>query len=65
VQSLHDKGALRRGLGVDRGADVLWTLNHPDVWHLLVGERGWTPEEFERWFAAAVREQLLAPEARG
>jgi AcrR family transcriptional regulator len=65
VQSLHDKGALRRGLGVDRGADVLWTLNHPDVWHLLVGERGWTPEQFERWLAAAVREQLLAPDARG
>ena len=23
----------------------------PDVWQLLVGERGWTPEQFERWFA--------------
>jgi hypothetical protein len=38
---------------------VLWTLNHPDVWLLLVGERGWTPEEFERWFADAACDQLL------
>jgi hypothetical protein len=25
----------------------LWTLNHPDLWLLLVGERGWTPEQYE------------------
>src|SRR3954454_10103671 len=62
VQSLHDKGALRRGLGVDRGADIMWTLNHPDVWHLLVGARGWSPEEYERWFADTLCAQLLRSE---
>ena len=30
-----------------RAADILWTLNHPNVWQLLVGERGWTPERYE------------------
>ena len=40
--------------------DVLWTLNHPDVWLLLAG-RGWTPEEFEGWFADATRSELLGP----
>src|SRR5215213_6662 len=58
VASLAAKGALRPGLDVERGADVLWTLNHPDVW-LLLAARGWTPEEFERWFADATRSQLL------
>jgi hypothetical protein len=43
----------------DRAADILWTLNHPDVWHLLVDERGWTGEQWERWFADAARAQLL------
>ena len=38
------------GLTVERASDILWTLNHPDVWQLLVGERGWTPEQWERWF---------------
>ena len=41
--------------------DILWTLNHPDVWQLLVLERGWTPEQFEAWFADAACAQLLAP----
>jgi hypothetical protein len=45
--------------GVARAADVLWTLNHPDLWLLLVGERGWTPAQWERWFTDVVRTQLL------
>jgi AcrR family transcriptional regulator len=59
VEALHARRALRRGLSVARAADVLWTLNHPDLWLLLVGERGWTPREWERWFAETVRSQLL------
>jgi AcrR family transcriptional regulator len=59
VQALADKGALRPGLDVTRAADILWTLNHPDLWHLLVGARGWSPDEYEAWFADAVVDQLL------
>jgi AcrR family transcriptional regulator len=59
VKALHARKALRPGLGVARAADVLWTLNHPDLWLLLVGERGWSPAEWERWFADIVRSQLL------
>src|SRR5919204_595373 len=51
VESLHAKRALRPDLDVARATDVLWTLNHPDVWLLLIGERGWAPEDWERWFA--------------
>ena len=60
VESLQAKNALRSGLDVTRGTDILWTLNHPDVWLLLVGERGWTPEEWEQWFGDTICEQLLA-----
>jgi AcrR family transcriptional regulator len=59
VQSLDEKGALQPGLDIARGSDILWTLNHPDVWHLLVGERGWTAEQWEAWFDATSRAQLL------
>ncbi len=59
VRLLHARKALRRGLDVTRATDILWTLNHPDVWQLLVGERGWTPERYERWFAEAACAQLL------
>ncbi len=59
VESLHAKRALRPGLDVARATDILWTLNHPDVWLLLVDERGWTPEQWERWFADTACAQLL------
>jgi AcrR family transcriptional regulator len=59
VDSLRAKEALVPGLDAARGADILWTLNHPDLWHLLVGERGWTPDEWEQWFGDAACAQLL------
>jgi AcrR family transcriptional regulator len=59
VEALQKKKALRPGLGVTRATDVLWTLNHPDLWLLLVGERGWTPEQWERWFVDTSCAQLL------
>ena len=60
VASIAEKGALRPGLDVERAADVLWTINHGDLWQHLVVRRGWTPEEFERWLAETFRAQLLA-----
>ena len=47
----------RKGGPLD--ADLLWTLNHPDVWLLLVGQRHWTPGEYERWLADTSCAQLL------
>src|SRR4029079_6121815 len=40
VESVAAKGALRDGLDVERATDILWTLNHPAQWQLLVSERG-------------------------
>ncbi len=45
--------------GSDAAADVLWTLNHPDVWQLLVVQRGWTPERYERWLAETTTALLV------
>ncbi|MDP8967797.1 MAG: TetR/AcrR family transcriptional regulator [Actinomycetota bacterium] len=64
VESLNDKNALVPELDVDRATDILWTLNHPNLWQLLVEERGWTPEQFEQWFADTACSQLLRPQAR-
>jgi AcrR family transcriptional regulator len=60
VETLHERAALAQGLDVTRATDILWTLNHPDVWALLVGERGWTPEQYEHWFGDTSCAQLLA-----
>jgi AcrR family transcriptional regulator len=57
VASLDEQGAL--GVDVERAADILWTLNHPSLWQLLVEQRGWTPEQYEQWCADAACSQLL------
>ena len=59
VDSIDAKGALREDLDAARATDLLWTLNHPDVWLLLVGRLGWSPDAFEAWLAATSCEQLL------
>jgi len=61
VKALDSRKALRPGLDVARATDILWTLNHPDLWQLLVGRRGWTPDQYEQWFGDASCSQLLRP----
>jgi AcrR family transcriptional regulator len=59
VEQLRTNSALRPGLDVDRGADILWALNHPDMYRLLVGDRGWTLEQYEEWLGDAFCSELL------
>jgi AcrR family transcriptional regulator len=40
-------------------ADLLWTLTHPDLYLLLVRERAWKPDAYERWLADTLCTQLL------
>ena len=60
VSSLDAKGALAPGLDATHASDILWTLNHPDVWQLLVGRRGWTADAVR----AVVRRHDLRAAAR-
>ena len=59
VERLARLEALKRGLTVAKATDILWTLNHPDVWLLLHDERGWSAKEFEKWLVRAVTNELL------
>jgi AcrR family transcriptional regulator len=61
VQSISDQGALRPELGVQPATDILWTINHPNTWQLLVRGCGWTPERYEQWCADTACAQLLKP----
>jgi hypothetical protein len=44
-------GGLRDGLTIREAADVLWATNSPDLYALLVMERGWSATRYERWLA--------------
>jgi AcrR family transcriptional regulator len=56
---LHDRGVLRSGVSKAEARDVLWTLNSPDLYQLLVVERGWSERRYGKWVAQQLAAALL------
>ncbi len=54
------KDALRPDLDVSRAAAILRALCQAEVYRELVGESGWSPDEYEDWLAGTLKEQLLS-----
>lgn len=57
---LAAKVPLRGKRAVQSLADRLFALAGPDVFHLLVHVRSWTPRQYEQWLAATLQQQLAA-----
>ncbi|GAA3631731.1 TetR/AcrR family transcriptional regulator [Microlunatus ginsengisoli] len=57
---LRATGELREDLTDDDVADIVWSMNGPEYWTLLVGERGWTAERFGDHVVDAWQRILLA-----
>jgi AcrR family transcriptional regulator len=60
VQSIAEKGALATELDIAGATDILWALNHPSLYSLLVRERRWSAARYERWLADLFCAQLLS-----
>ena len=43
----------------DEAADIVWATNAPELYQLLVGQRGWSPDRYERFLADTWRRLLL------
>jgi AcrR family transcriptional regulator len=41
-------------------ADIVWATNSAEMYQLLVGQRGWTPQQYERFLTDTWRRLLLA-----
>lgn len=54
-------GRVRPHLPVAKVADIIWTMNSPEFYLLLVEGRGWSPKEFEHWLVDAWVRLLLEP----
>jgi AcrR family transcriptional regulator len=61
ARSLGRSGALRTGLRERDAADVVHALASPEVYELLVAERGWTGARYEEWLRSTLALQLLPP----
>jgi hypothetical protein len=60
ARSLARLGTLRPGLRERDAADIIHALASPEVYGLLVFDRGWTGERYEKWLRSIPIDQLLA-----
>jgi AcrR family transcriptional regulator len=58
VQHLANHGGIRRGLLIDDAVDIVWLHSDPLIYHRLVVERQWTPEQFTSWLHRTLNAQL-------
>lgn len=54
-------GCLAEDITEDDIRDALWIFNSAQLYGLLLRDRGWTPERYERWLARAWTRLLLTP----
>ena len=59
IEHVGEAGRLRLGISKEIARDVLWAMNSPEFYRLLVVGRRWTGEEFENWLADAWQRLLL------
>lgn len=57
--ALARAGALRPGLDKRDAADIVHALMSPELYRLLVVDRGWTAQRYEHWLAQVLAQQLL------
>ncbi len=58
AKALAAKPGAREGLSAEHAADVLFGLLSPELYLLLVRDRGWTPGQWEQWTYDTLRSQL-------
>jgi AcrR family transcriptional regulator len=62
ARALARAGALRPGIRERDAADMVHALASPEVYGLLVFDRGWSGERYEKWLKAILIDQLLPRE---
>jgi AcrR family transcriptional regulator len=61
VRRLAERNALLHSLDRQQASDILWVLNDPSLYQLLVTQRRWTQRRFRSWLTHAMQTQLLEP----
>ncbi len=59
VKTLMKDKALLNGLSLSQARDILWAFTGRDIYRMLVIERGWTSEEYEKWLAQLLIKTLI------
>ena len=59
ISFLQQARCLKAGLSETEARDILWLFTSRDVYRMLVRERGWTSQAYEKWVADMLVASLL------
>ena len=59
ARALPQRKALRPTLREPDATDIIHALVSPEMYRLLVVDRGWAPKKYERWLTDTLTDQLL------
>jgi AcrR family transcriptional regulator len=59
VKLITARKALRKDLDREAAGDLVWVLNDPGLYFMLVHRRRWSPARFQSWLAETLKTQLL------
>jgi hypothetical protein len=65
ARSLARSGSLRPKMRERDAADIIHALMSPEVYMLLVSDRGWSPQRYEDWLGRTLTDQLLPLPPKG
>ena len=59
ITLLVESGRLRSGLDQKEARDIFWTFTARDVYRMLVSERKWSSDRYEKWLSNAIVSALV------
>lgn len=64
VEAMASEKAFRKDLSLTKVRDILWAFTGRDFYRMLVIERGWSSDEYEKWLAELLIQVLLNQKKR-
>jgi len=59
IKRMMKEKSLAKGLTLSKARDIFWTLTGRDMYRMLVIERAWTSDEYEKWLEELLIRSLL------
>lgn len=59
IKAMKKEKSLVKGLSLTKARDILWAFTGRDMYRMLVVEQGWTSDEYEKWLAQLLINNLM------
>lgn len=59
IRAMVKENSLAKGMSRDKARDILWTFTGRDLYRMLVIERKWSSDEYEKWLAELLVKLLI------